>query len=150
MFTGKFRLIIVASIAAVLGWTVISPVVQGNYDVEVQPQISVGGYQSDTAKMIDSYERLMGNYQKLMAENFTNVDKQLITVKRDIALIRRDIGEIKSMLAQVVPTGVRAGEPKPQPNTIEPNEPNATVSSDYSADKSTQSASWQELEALKR
>ena len=112
----KIALAFVCVIAAA-GWLVSSTGAADRTTLEIHPDHYVAGYQSDTVRVMDAYERLMDRYMYMVEENLKSMTtdtgmliQKLDSIDRKMDALGVRISKIEKALD--VPQTKKAGENK--------------------------------------
>ena len=68
---------------------------------EVKPQITIPQYQSETARVIDAYERLMDRYMDLVEANLVGVGGEMEAVAAKLDSIDAKLTQLCARMAEV-------------------------------------------------
>ena len=94
--------IIVAVITCVFIAVLLSGSIQGGQNTyELQPNLSIPEYKTDTARVIDAYERLMDRYMDLTGSHLSTVGMDLRNVVTRLDTINGRLSELDSRLARI-------------------------------------------------
>ena len=90
----------VVAVGLIIAWSFTS--IQGSQRTyEVQPQITLPGYQSDTAHLLDAYERLMERYMDMVEKNLTTIDSNIKRTSNKIDSIDVRLTELCERTARI-------------------------------------------------
>jgi len=68
---------------------------------ELQPELTIPEYQTDTARIIDAYERLMERYMDLTEKNLAQIGIDLKGVVKKMDTIDRRLTELSGRMARI-------------------------------------------------
>ena len=90
--------VIVCTVIAVL----FSGSIQGGQNTyELQPNLSIPAYKSDTVRAIEAYERLMDRYMDLTGSHLTTVGTDLRNIVTKLDSIDNRLKEMESRMARI-------------------------------------------------
>lgn len=84
----------------------------GEKTYEVQPQLILPEYRSDTARAIDAYERLMDRYMSLTERNLTGISTDLKSIAKKLDSVDGKLTELSARMARIEKA---LGIAKPEP-----------------------------------
>ena len=102
MRTSKSLWAVVAVIACIVIAVVFSASIQGGQNTyELQPNLSIPEYKTDTVRVIEAYERLMDRYMDLTGSHLSTVGIDLRNVVTQLDSIDGRLAELDSRLARI-------------------------------------------------
>lgn len=102
MKTSKSLWIIVVVIACVIIVVLFSKSIQGGQNTyELQPNLSIPEYKTDTARVIDAYERLMDRYMDLTGSHLSTVGMDLRNIVTRLDSINDRLSKLDMRLARI-------------------------------------------------
>jgi len=102
MRMNKNLLAVAACLIACIILVWLSASIQGSQKTyEIQPQLTIPEYRTDTARVIDAYERLMERYMDLTERNLTIVGTDLKSVVRKLDSIDGKLTELSARTARI-------------------------------------------------
>lgn len=84
---GKITAIVLCVAAGLLWFTHTS--IANNNTYKIRPEVSVGGYQSDAARITDAYERLMDRYMDMVEKNMVVNSAKLDSIDKRLSRIEK-------------------------------------------------------------
>lgn len=102
MRTGKnlLAISIVAACCIFVIW--FSTSIEGSQKTyEIQPNISIPEYRTDTVRVIDAYERLMERYMDLTETNMTGIDTDIKTVIGKLDSIENELKDLSARTERI-------------------------------------------------
>ncbi|MDD5133842.1 MAG: hypothetical protein PHP01_00345 [Phycisphaerae bacterium] len=73
----------------------------GSQTYDVKPEISIPQYQSDAARAIDAYEKVMDRYMDISESNFKNIESDNEKIFEKLLEIQTDIARIDARLERI-------------------------------------------------
>ena len=93
---------------------------------EIRPEVSVPESRTDTARIIDAYERLMDKYMASIESNGAGLTAEIGNIGTKLEVIDRKISLLSSQLETIqIKLGI-APPPKPSEKPINDQDPNRT------------------------
>jgi hypothetical protein len=93
---------IVATVVCVVIAVIFSASIQGGQNTyELHPNLSIPEYKTDTARVIEAYERLMDRYMDLTGSHLSTVGIDLRNVVTQLDSIDGRLTEMESRLARI-------------------------------------------------
>lgn len=105
-------LITIAAVCLIITW--LTGPLQGRSRNEIQPEISVPMQQTDAARAIDAYERVMDRYMDISERSMTALRADIADTNRKLDLIIIKIENIERAL-KIEPSKDPAGKTCPPP-----------------------------------
>jgi hypothetical protein len=68
---------------------------------EIRPEATLGAYRSDSARIMDAYERLMDRYMSLVEGNLSNMGTDVGVVAKKLNSIERKIDNLGTRIARI-------------------------------------------------
>lgn len=79
-----------------------SPSLQGRErSYEIKPKISLPEYKTDTARVIDAYERMMDRFMDLTERNLTGIDREVQGIAKTLDSIDCKLRELSARTARI-------------------------------------------------
>lgn len=105
MKTSKSLWAVVVSIVCVVIAVLFSASIQGGQNTyELQPNLSIPAYKTDTARVMEAYERLMDRYMDLTGSHLSTVGIDLRNVLTQLDSIDGRLTEMNSRLTRIEQT----------------------------------------------
>jgi Na+/phosphate symporter len=73
----------------------------GESKIEVEPEITLPEYRSDTARVMDAYERMMDRFMNLTEKNFTGINTDVKDIAAKLTLIDNKLTELSARMARI-------------------------------------------------
>lgn len=73
----------------------------GQKTYEIEPRITLPEYRTDTARAIDSYERLMNRYMGLTERNLIRIETSLGNIVKKLDSIDNTLTELSARMAKI-------------------------------------------------
>ena len=73
----------------------------GQKTYELQPQITIPEYRTDTARIVDAYERLMERYMDLTERNLAQIHMDIKDAVKNLESIDRKLTELSARMARI-------------------------------------------------
>ena len=90
---------------------------------EIRPEDTLGAYRSDSARIMDAYERLMERYMSLVEGNLSNRGTDVGTVTKKLNSIERKIDNLGRKIARIEKAlNIPPPKPKKQAAAQKPKE----------------------------
>ena len=80
---------------------------------EIRPEDTLGTYRSDSARIMDAYERLMDRYMSLVEGNLSHMGKDVGVVAKKLDSIERKIDKLGTRITRIE-KALNIQPPKPQ------------------------------------
>jgi hypothetical protein len=68
---------------------------------EIQPEITLPEYRTDTARAIDAYERVMDRFINLTEKNLTNINTDVKSIAKKLVLIDCKLTGLSTRMARI-------------------------------------------------
>ena len=118
METRKNMLKIAAVIlcGCLVGIWFVSPTNAVDKEYQIYPEYYVEGYKSDTVRVMDSYERLMGRYMSMVEDNVKGVRTDVGTVLKKLNSIDKKMDKLGARIGRIE-KALKIPQPKPPKKT---------------------------------
>ncbi len=111
---GKNRSLLAVSVVLIVSLIVIgfsSSIQGGEKSFEIEPRITLPEYQTDTARAIDAYERVMDRLMNLTDRNLTGINTDVKDIAKKLVLIDYKLTDISARMARIEKSlGVKQSE----------------------------------------
>jgi len=102
MRTNRNLLAVAAGLIACLIVVWFSTSIRGSERTyEIQPQIRMPEYRTDTARAIDAYERVMDRFMSLTEKNLTSINTDVKDIAKKLALIDCKLTDLSTRMARI-------------------------------------------------
>jgi len=90
---------------------------------EIRPEATLGAYRSDSARIMDAYERLMERYMSLVEGNLSNIGTDVGGVAKKLNSIERKIDKLGMRIARIEKAlNIQPPKPKKQAAAQKPKQ----------------------------
>ncbi len=94
---------------------------------EIRPEITIPESKTDTARMIDAYERLMDNYRQLMESNLAGLHAEVGTIGQKLDSIDRKMSMLSAQMETIQKKLGIEPAPKQSKKQVDAQDPNRTA-----------------------
>jgi hypothetical protein len=101
---GKNKNLLAAGIVLIVCFMVIvfcGTIRGGQGKLEIEPEITLPEYRSDTARIIDSYERMMDRFMNMTERNFGGINTDVKNIAVKLALIDNKLTEMSARMSRI-------------------------------------------------
>lgn len=102
MRTNKYLLVVAAGLTAWLIVVWLSTSIQGvGKTYELRPEITLPEYKTDTARVIDAYERMMARFMSLAERNLAGINTDVRDIARKLDSIDRKLTVLSTRMTRI-------------------------------------------------
>ena len=73
----------------------------GKKSYDIEPEITLPEYRTDTARAIDAYERVMDRFMSLTEKNLTSINTDVKDIAKQLVLIDFKLTELSTRIARI-------------------------------------------------